>query len=169
MSQELTPQPCGCGCGEYATIDKRRNRVSKYLPGHNSRTSHPMQDKHHTPEAKAKLATYSGSSSSMFKHGWSMTPTYHTWSSMLSRCQDPRNASYERYGARGITVCERWRDFPNFLADMGERPSRDHSIDRRDPDGDYHPDNCRWLTRAEQNARRRDPGGWIARRANAQR
>jgi hypothetical protein len=85
---------------------------------------------------------------------------------MLSRCYDPRNASYSAYGAKGVTVCDRWRDsFENFLADMGERPSLDHSIDRRGADGNYEPGNCRWLTRAEQNARRKDPGGWIARRA----
>jgi hypothetical protein len=88
---------------------------------------------------------------------------------MHERCRDPRNASFRYYGGRGITVCERWQDFENFLADMGERPSLDHSIDRRDPAGNYEPGNCRWLTRAEQNARRLDPGGWITRRANRQR
>ncbi len=101
----------------------------------------------------------------MFKHGWSQTITYKTWSSMLGRCDDPRNASYVRYGGKGVTVCDRWREFENFLEDMGERPSKGHQIDRINPDGDYSPDNCRWLTRAENNARRKDPGGWIARRA----
>lgn len=69
---------------------------------------------------------------------------------MKGRCYDPRNASYGNYGAKGITVCERWReDFLNFLSDMGERPGLDHSIDRIDASGNYEPGNCRWVTKTE--------------------
>lgn len=153
-----------------ASVDERRNRVSKYRPGHNGRVAHGMSGRSHTIETRARLATYTGTRASSFKHGWSTTPTYKVWSSMLGRCYDPRNASYQRYGGRGVTVCDRWRgDFTAFLADMGERPSLNHQIDRRDPAGNYEPANCRWLTRAENNARRADPGGWIARRARMQR
>lgn len=166
MDRNLTPRLCACGCGEYAKVDPRRNRVSKYVSGHNSRVAHPMEGKHHTDETRAKLATYTGEQASSFKHGWANTPTYWTWSGMLSRCRDPRNASYPLYGARGITVCDRWQDFTLFLEDMGQRPSIDHQIDRRNPAGNYEPANCRWLTRTENNARRTDPGGWIRRRAN---
>lgn len=78
-------------------------------------------------------------------------PLYRTWLGMKSRCFNPRVPKFKRYGARGITVCDRWRDsFPAFLADMGEKPSPAHSIDRRDNDGNYEPDNCRWATAKEQ-------------------
>ncbi len=58
-----------------------------------------------------------------------------SWSAMLDRCRNPRYKSWHRYGGRGITVCERWQEFGNFLADMGTKPSRDHQIDRIDNDG----------------------------------
>lgn len=162
----LRAQLCACRCGEYAAVDERRNRISKYVSGHNSKVAHPMQGKKHTLETRAVLATYAGEKSAVFKHGWSQTPTYKSWNSMHSRCRDVSNGSYATYGGRGIAVCGRWISFENFLEDMGERPSLDHSIDRINADGNYEPGNCRWLTRAEQNARRRDPGGWIKRRAN---
>lgn len=138
-----------------ATIDLRRKRVSKYLPGHNAKINHPMQGKHHTDEVKARLASYTGPKASSYKHGWSTTPTWKSWKSMHERCYDVRNASYPGYGAKGITVCERWFDFLNFLADMGARPSKIYQIDRIDPDGNYEPSNCRWLTQRANIARRR--------------
>jgi NUMOD3 motif len=164
--EPLVPQLCACGCGEYAAVDERRNRVSKYVSGHNAKTAHPMKGKHHTEETRARLASYTGERGSAYRHGWAQTPTYTSYNSMISRCRDEKNASYPLYGARGITVCERWLEsFENFLEDMGERPSTDYQIDRRDPNGNYEPSNCRWITRAENNARRADPGGWIKRRA----
>ncbi len=69
---------------------------------------------------------------------------------MVSRCTQPSYPSFEQYRSRGITVCERWRTFENFLADMGERPSASHSLDRIDNDGNYEPSNCRWATKQEQ-------------------
>ena len=164
MNRNLQPQLCACGCGQYAAVDNRRNRVSKFISGHNAKVAHPMRGKHHTAETRARLASYTGDEASAFKHGWSQTPTYKTWSSMHGRCKDPRNASYKYYGARGIRVCERWADFENFLEDMGRRPGLDYQLDRRDSDGNYEPENCRWLTRAENRARQNDPGGWIRKR-----
>jgi len=94
-----------------------------------------------------------------FRHGQASqiqpTPTYRSWLAMRRRCHSPRATSYDRYGGRGIRVCDRWDDFNNFLADMGERPSAEHTIDRLDCDGDYQPGNCRWATPIQQGNNRR--------------
>jgi len=77
---------------------------------------------------------------------------YRAWAAMNNRCYNPNNSSYERYGARGVTVCDRWRaDFSAFLTDMGERPDS-MTLDRIDPAGAYAPGNCRWATPKQQRA-----------------
>jgi hypothetical protein len=85
-------------------------------------------------------------------HGMSGTPEYRTWANLIDRCTNPCSKSYDRYGGRGIRVCDRWRaSFEAFLADVGPRPSAKHSIDRYpDNDGHYEPGNVRWATRTEQ-------------------
>lgn len=76
---------------------------------------------------------------------------YAAWRGMRRRCLSSSSASYHRYGGRGITICDRWRDsFDNFIADMGMKPSPGHSLDRVNNDGNYEPGNCRWATMTEQ-------------------
>ena len=77
-------------------------------------------------------------------------PLYSTWSGMITRCYNPKQPHYARYGGRGIIVCEKWRrDFWAFVADMGERPPG-MTLDRKNPDLGYGPHNCKWATDIEQ-------------------
>src|SRR3990167_5757975 len=102
------------------------------------------------------MAAPHGIKNGQYKHGYSnfcngkRNPTYEAWLSMWKRCTKPKRKDYKYYGGKGIKVCERWNKFINFLEDMGERPSKIHSIDRKDSDKDYEPSNCRWATKEEQ-------------------
>lgn len=126
---------CQCLCGEIVIAEPKRVRIGRIK----------------------SCGCYSREkvSERFTKHGLSTNYIYRVWQSMISRCTKPKFSYYHLYGGRGITVCERWRKFENFVADMGMRPSSEHSLDRIDNDGNYEPSNCRWATRLQQNNNKR--------------
>lgn len=89
------------------------------------------------------------------KHGMHTSKIYHRWEKMMARCYNPNQNGWHNYGGRGITVCSEWHDFSNFYEDMGE-PPEGMELDRVDNDKGYSKENCRWVTRAENNRNKRN-------------
>lgn len=127
---------CRCDCGTIKTISTGHFNEGRIKScgcyGNKHRSTHSM------------------------KHGGSIHyPAEHkVWGSMRERCNNPNNPAYKYYGGKGVSVCSRWNDFTLFLGDMGRRPSKQHSIDRRDSEQGYCPDNCHWATPVQQSANR---------------
>lgn len=103
-----------------------------------------------------KRPEVTGSKNGKFTHGHAgniHSPTYRSWRMMRARCLYPSHRNYKDYGARGITFCDRWNSFENFLADMGKRPEG-MNLDRIDTNGNYKPSNCRWTDEKTQQRNR---------------
>ena len=88
-------------------------------------------------------------------HGMTRSSEYCIWAGIIQRCRNPKSMSYKNYGGRGITVCDEWMDFANFLKDMGKKPSSKHTIERVNNDEGYNPTNCIWADRFVQSQNQR--------------
>ena len=133
---------CICDCGKKSKVDgsKLRSGETKSCGCLVSELQSERAIKRNTKHGHNKVGRQS--------------PTHKSWTAMLHRCRAPKYSDYKNYGGRGITVCERWKVFENFLADMGERP-KGKTLDRIDVNGNYEPSNCRWATLSEQQRNKR--------------
>lgn len=90
------------------------------------------------------------------RHGKSQSKVYRTWQGIIARCNNHKHVNYMRYGGRGVTVCEEWgNSFPTFYRDMGDPPTENYQIDRKDNDKGYSKDNCRWVLPGKNSQNRR--------------
>lgn len=131
---------CKCVCGNLTLVESRKLRTG------------------HTKSCGCKKGEMSAAAN--ITHGMSggsnKAAEYRIWGEMIQRCTNPKSNRYYTHGGRGIKVCERWRKFENFLEDMGLRPEKGLSLERRNNDGDYEPSNCFWATKKQQARNKRN-------------
>lgn len=121
---------CQCKCGNVRSIDKGNIKRFKRIQ---------------------QNGCYCHRKDTKCSHAAAKTKEYYAWLHMRSRCYNENDKRFQNYGKRGIKVCDSWlKSFRNFLKDVGFAPTKKHSIDRINNDGDYEPSNCRWATKAEQ-------------------
>ena len=130
---------CLCSCGNYTHVS-----VQNLEKGH-TKSCGCLAKKLSSERLTKRLTT----------HGMFRTPIYKTWERIKARCNNPNAVGYKNYGGRGIKLCARWNEFENFFADMGERP-KGLSIERKDNDKGYSPENCKWVTQKEQCRNKRN-------------
>lgn len=134
---------CQCGCGQATAVATRNNAAAGHVKGQ------PVKFR------RGHWRTLNNRS--RVTHGMSNTAEYKIWCGMKKRCYNKLCKRYQDYGGRGITMCDKWKeDFQAFYADMGPRPSSQHSIERKDCDDNYAPENCIWIPLSDQRDNRRD-------------